>query len=121
MIETYITALKATKDIIQREQRQMASDITNLKAFLDKQAAEAAKQAPADSALADSGLVELKSQHSELQAKLAELDQELVEVGQQLSSQSCRPEEQSIFETKLVVLQVWPAAFQTCLVSPSIC
>eukprot|EP00775_Hariotina_reticulata_P002641 gene2641-2942_t len=105
MLETYITALKATKDIIQREQKQVASDITNLKAFLDKQAAEAAKQAPADAALAGSGIAELQSQHSEMQAKLADLDRELAELGQLLSSQSCRPEEQSIYETKLVVLQ----------------
>lgn len=111
-LESYITAMTATREILQREAKQLTSEITNLKAFLDKKsAAEAAKQDPA---LAGSDVANLRSQLSDLRSKLVELDQQLEELVPLMSGETAvRPEERSIYETKLVVLQVTAPATQT--------
>jgi phage shock protein A len=60
---------------------------------------------------AGSDVANLREQLSELQSKLADLDQQLTELVAQLAGgpegqAAVRPEERSIHETKLVVLQV---------------
>jgi chromosome segregation ATPase len=104
MLESFITAMTSTRDIIVREQKQLKADLTNLKAYLDKQAAEAAKQAP--SVAVGSNTTALREQLEDLQDKLSRIEEELEILKPLLSNHDLKADERPLYETKLVVLQV---------------
>jgi predicted nucleic acid-binding Zn-ribbon protein len=101
MVESYIAAMASTKEIIQREQKQLKQELANVKEHLERQAAQfkpAAGAASADTAA-------LQKQLAELRERLTTIDGELQQL-QPLLAGGCRPEERPLYETKLVVLQV---------------
>jgi predicted nucleic acid-binding Zn-ribbon protein len=101
MVESYIAAMASTKEIIQKEQKQLKQELANVKEHLERQAAQfkpAAGAASADTAA-------LQQQLAELRERLTTIDGELQQL-QPLLAGGCRPEERPLYETKLVVLQV---------------
>lgn len=96
MLETQIQALAGTKDIIIREQKQITAQLTNLKTFLDSQAAAAAAAAqgeqPNESLTgANVTMFDLQQQLGDLQSKVAGQEQALTRLQDRLANpEACR-------------------------------
>lgn len=90
MLESQILALTGTKEIIQREQKHLTTELTNLKTFLDTQ--EAAAAAAAQGAeIADADVADLKQQLIDLRSKIAEQDTALSSLQEKLADpDACR-------------------------------
>lgn len=95
MLETQILALTGTKEIILREQKQLTTELTNLKTFLDSQeaaaVAAAASQADQDPSITDSSVTDLQQQLSDLWSKVADQDAALSSLQEKLADpDACR-------------------------------
>lgn len=101
MLESYITAMSGTRDIILREQKQITAELTNLKAFMDKQAATSTA---VNERFPVGKLTDLQTELSDLISKVQDLDSKLDNLRPVLAE--CRADERAIYETTLVVLQV---------------